>query len=409
MVPNGWKEIKLKDIGLCITGLTYSPKNVVENGLLVLRSSNVQGSKLAFEDNVYVNLEIAEKAKTKYGDILLCVRNGSRRLIGKSALINKTSEGYAHGAFMGLFRSKDTPEYTFQMFQSSRFFKQVNQNIGATINSINSGNLYHFKFPYPPITERNRIAKILGTWDKAISTTERLIDNSKQQKKALMQQLLTGKKRLLDDSGKPFEAKWEEAKLSDIGKVSIGLVTTMTKHYVKDGVPLIRNSDIKPNIIKKAKMLRLCEDFSNSYDSRKLKKGDVVTVHTGEVGVSAVIDDELDGCMGFATLNTRPNINKVNPEYLSWYFNSELFIYWCISMSTGDGRQNLNLKDFVKAKIHLPCLLEQEKIVAVLVNADNEILILEQQLADLKQEKKALMQQLLTGKRRVTIDEAEVA
>src|SRR5690554_7849201 len=106
---------------------------------------------------------------------------------------------------MSLFRSNETPDYTLQRFQSSQFFRQVNQHLGATINSINSGNLYQFRFPYPPFKEREKIAKILSTWARAISTTERLIDNSKAQKKALMQQLLTGKKRLLDDSGKQFE------------------------------------------------------------------------------------------------------------------------------------------------------------------------------------------------------------
>src|SRR5690554_1595718 len=89
MVPNGWTLIKLKDIGKCITGLTYSPKNVVNDGLLVLRSSNIQDSKLSFNDNVYVDIEVDKKSKTQFGDILLCVRNGSKNLIGKSAFIYK--------------------------------------------------------------------------------------------------------------------------------------------------------------------------------------------------------------------------------------------------------------------------------------------------------------------------------
>ena len=301
-------------------------------------------------------------------------------------------------------------EFIYQCLYSYQITKQIESLVvGSNYPAINSSDVAGLHIYTPPYPEQRKIAKILSTWDKAISTTERLIDNSKQQKKALMQQLLTGKKRLLDDSGKPFEGEWETAMLSDIGKVFIGLVTTMTKYYVDDGIPLIRNSDIKPNTIDKTKMLQLCSDFSNDYDNRKLRKGDIVTVHTGEVGVSSVIDDELDGCIGFATLNTRPKTLKVNAEYLSWYFNSERFINWCVSMSTGDGRRNLNLKDFVKAKVLLPSLEEQQKIVSVLKNADKEIDILEKQLADLKQEKKALMQQLLTGKRRVKVDDKEVA
>ncbi|MDE1239701.1 restriction endonuclease subunit S [Vibrio aestuarianus] len=256
----------------------------------------------------------------------------------------------------------------------------------------------------PPLPEQRKIAQILSTWDRGIATTEKLIDASKQQKKALMQQLLTGKKRLVDpETGKAFEGEWEEVKLSNIAKVSIGLVTTMTKHYVESGVPLIRNSDIKQNEIRKEKMIFLSESFASENEHRKLKVNDVVTVHTGEVGVSAVIEGDMAGCLGFATLNSRPNLNKVLPTYLSWYFNSDRFINWCISMSTGDGRQNLNLKDFVKAIVHLPELAEQQKITSVLTTADEEIKLLEAKLSYLKQEKKALMQQLLTGKRRVSL------
>lgn len=256
--------------------------------------------------------------------------------------------------------------------------------------------------PVPSLPEQRKIAKILTTWDKAISTTEALIETSKQQKKALMQQLLTGKKRLVNpETGEKFEGEWKEVQLSNIAKISIGLVTTMTKHYVESGVPLIRNSDIKQNYIKKEKMIFLSDTFASENEHRKLKINDVVTVHTGEVGVSAVIEDDMAGCLGFATLNSRPNQSKVLPIYLSWYFNSDRFINWCVSMSTGDGRQNLNLKDFVKAIIHLPELTEQQTIASVLTAADKEIEIIESKLAHLKQEKKALMQQLLTGKRRV--------
>ena len=218
-----------------------------------------------------------------------------------------------------------------------------------------------------------------------------------------MQQLLTGKKRLLDENGVRFSATWLSKSLKDISKVSIGLVTTMTEHYVESGIPLIRNSDIKENRITKEKLIKLSEDFANQNSGRKLSKGDVVTVHTGEVGVSAVIDDELDGCLGFATLNTRPNKKIIDAQFLCWYFNSSRFIAHCISLSTGDGRQNLNLKDFSKVMIPVPSLLEQKKIASALSLAAQEMETLQKRLDCLKQEKKALMQQLLTGKKRVKV------
>ena len=81
---------------------------------------------------------------------------------------------------------------------------------------------------------------------------------------------------------------WHIKPLTSVAKVSIGLVTTMTEHYVDTGVPLIRNSDIKENSITKYKLIKLSNAFADQYATRTLKLGDIVTVHTSEVGVSAV-------------------------------------------------------------------------------------------------------------------------
>lgn len=393
MVPNGWKEIKLKDIGLCITGLTYSPKNVVENGLLVFRSSNIQDSKLAFEDNVYVDLEISTKSKTKNGDILLCVRNGSRRLIGKSALITETSEGFAHGAFMGLFRSKDTAEYTYQIFQSSQFFRQVNQNLGATINSINSGNLYHFKFPYPPMIERNKIANILGTWDKAISTTERLIDNSKQQKKSLMQQLLTGRKRLFDDSGKQFNENWETAPL----KKCVTFLNGIRKPIKKED-----RADIQGKYPYYGATGVI--DYVNDYlfDDELILLGE-----DGENILSRVLPHVFT-ISGKTWVNNHAHVMKANSDkdtpFLCMYLESLDYR----KFNSGSAQPKINKAVCEKIPVRFPALKEQQKITSVLSNAEKEIELLKQQLTNLKQEKKALLQQLLTGKRRVNIGKEAV-
>ena len=192
-----WEDVKLLDIGKCINGLTYSPSDIVESdGMLVLRSSNVQDGKLAFHDNVYVNSDLKVKSKTKNGDILICVRNGSKNLIGKSALITGKAVNEAHGAFMTLYRCI-YPAYVFQLFQSNLFYRQVNKNLGATINSINTGDLHKFKFLIPSNqNEIKKIATVLTNADKEIELLEQQLADLQQEKKALMQQLLTGKRRV---------------------------------------------------------------------------------------------------------------------------------------------------------------------------------------------------------------------
>tara|TARA_B100001059_G_scaffold66330_1_gene62785 strand:- start:2136 stop:3359 length:1224 start_codon:yes stop_codon:yes gene_type:complete len=407
MVPNGWSLIKLKDIGKCITGLTYSPKNVVDKGLLVLRSSNVQDSKLSFNDNVYVDLEVDNESKTRLGDILLCVRNGSKNLIGKSAFIDKGSEQLAHGAFMSLFRSNETPDYSFQLFQSSKFFRQVNQNLGATINSINSGNLYQFKFAYPPFEERKKIAKILSTWDKAIGTTERLIDNSKQQKKALMQQLITGKKRLLDDSGKPFRGEFDRVNLSElaiIDKSSLGKKTPEDFEFSYISLSDVETGKIADNLEK------YVFSSSPSRARRKLSNGDILlaTVRPNLKGFAKVKADH-DGMIastGFSVLTPKKGVSG---DYLYHYLFSCHLTGQINALVVGSNYPAINSSDVSGLKVYIPSYDEQKKVACVLNNADQSLSQLEQQLADLKQEKKALMQQLLTGKRRVNVMQKDVS
>ncbi len=192
------------------------------------------------------------------------------------------------------------------------------------------------------------------------------------------------------------EYKWQSKKITDISKTFIGLVTTMTSSYVDNGVKLIRNSDIKENYVEKSKLIKLDISFAEQYGSRKLKSGDVVTVHTGDIGVSAVIDEELDGCLGFATLNTRPNPTIINSKYLCQYFNSPYNIKYALSMATGDGRSNYNLKDFNNAIIPVPCIDEQTKIADFLFSVDEKIALLNKQYNLLSQYKKGMMQKIFS-------------
>ena len=104
-IPEDWEVKSLGEIAETFTGLTYSPENVYEHGTLVLRSSNIKNEQLCFEDNVFVQMSIPERAFVKENDILICVRNGSKALIGKSAIITKAAVGMAFGAFMAKFCS----------------------------------------------------------------------------------------------------------------------------------------------------------------------------------------------------------------------------------------------------------------------------------------------------------------
>jgi type I restriction enzyme, S subunit len=191
-----WEETTLGQIGECVIGLTYKPEDVVEHGLLVLRASNVQNSQLAFEDNVYVGIDVPEHLYTRTGDILICVRNGSRALIGKCARIDEDATGLTFGAFMSVYRTKYS-RFILHAFRANDIQRQIHENIGATINQITNKDLKAFRVKLPPEEEQNAIAAVLTDMDAELATLEQRLAKTRALKQGMMQELLAGRTRVV--------------------------------------------------------------------------------------------------------------------------------------------------------------------------------------------------------------------
>jgi type I restriction enzyme S subunit len=184
-----WNYKELNELGDLINGLTYSPDDVRKKGLLVLRSSNIQNGLIDFNDCVYVRTDVKGANLSKPNDILICVRNGSKNLIGKNAIIPEDIQLATHGAFMTVFRAKN-PEFVFQLFQTDFYTKQVKADLGATINSINGKNFLKYEFPIPENPEeQQKISKCLSLLDDLIEAQAEKIEQLKLHKKGLMQGL----------------------------------------------------------------------------------------------------------------------------------------------------------------------------------------------------------------------------
>jgi type I restriction enzyme S subunit len=197
VIPEDWEVQHLSDIGEALAGLTYSPEDVAEYGTLVLRSSNIQEGGLSFTDNVFVDMDLPARVITKEGDILICVRNGSRQLIGKCAIIDKEAAGSAFGAFMAVFRPKNSA-FAFYQFQSDVIQRQIRERMGATINQITNRDMTEFLIPVPPAeAEQRAIASVLADMDAEIAALKKRCDKTREIKKGIMQQLLTGRIRLV--------------------------------------------------------------------------------------------------------------------------------------------------------------------------------------------------------------------
>lgn len=286
--------------------------------------------------------------------------------------------------------------------------RQVKEiKITGTRERVSLTDFKKLRLPIPSNEEQLKIASILGTWDKAISTTEQLINNSKQQKKALMQQLLTGKKRLFDDSGKPFDSGWEEISISNLGAIySGGTPSTSNKEYWNGGIDWITPTDItkQKSVYINSSARKISQKGLKNSSAKLVPKGSLLVCTRATIGEMAITSHEMCTNQGFK--NIVPN-EKANIEFIYYLLTFEK--HKLVSKSSGSTFLELSKSAFESMVFKIPTVNEQQKISAVLINIDKEIELLKQQLADFKQEKKALMQQLLTGKRRVKIKEKEVA
>jgi type I restriction enzyme S subunit len=192
-----WETKHLGEIGDSLIGLTYRPSDVRSHGTLVLRSSNVQEGVLCFDDNVFVDVDVNERIMVRTGDILICVRNGSRDLIGKCAKIGQSVVGMTFGAFMAVFR---TPfhNFVFHQFQSDVIKRQISAHLGATINQITNRSLNSFEIRIPrDAAEQEAIAGVLSDMDGELAALEARRAKTAALKQGMMQELLTGRTRLV--------------------------------------------------------------------------------------------------------------------------------------------------------------------------------------------------------------------
>lgn len=200
-IPEHWEIVRLKLLGTARNGLTYSPSDICDanEGILVLRSSNIQNGQLTFDDNVYVSCEIKDDLMVRPGDILICSRNGSRKLIGKNAIINDTIASF--GAFMMIFRTNQNPKYIKYILDSSIFMYYLGTFLTSTINQLTGANFNSMKIPFTWQTdEQETIVNYLDAKctkiEHIISIKQSKIDKLTAYKKSLIYEVVTGKKEV---------------------------------------------------------------------------------------------------------------------------------------------------------------------------------------------------------------------
>lgn len=400
-----WVEKELNELGDLINGLTYSPNDVRGKGLLVLRSSNVQNGQIDLNDCVFVDPEIKGANLTKTDDILVCVRNGSKALIGKNAIIPNEIPFSTHGAFMTVFRAK-YPKFVFQLFQTSDYDNQVKADLGATINSINGKNFLKYNFFVPNSKEQQKIASCLSSLDEVIAAHSQKLATLKDHKKGLMQILFPqlselGLDRLKDDKIKGKEilksqnpknhnsdnvpkyrfpeflkdGDWVEKKLGDICSMQAG--------------KFVSASEIKEKLVP---------SLFPCYGGNGLRGYTKSFTHSGKfslIGRQGALCGNITLADGqfHATEHAVVTTPKKNTDTLWLYYELELLNL--NQYATGQAQPGLSVGNLVRLKLNIPKNpKEQQKIASCLSALDDLITAQTEKIEQLKLHKKGLMQGL---------------
>jgi len=412
MVPEGWKVVTLGDI--CNGNLQTGPfgsqlhsYEYVDTGVPVLMPKDLNNCRADLNSASKIPESKAndlKKHRLMKGDLLFSRRGD----VARFALIDENSEGAicGTGCLKARPNKQHSPEFLAYFLQKSSVKKWLEQNaVGQTMPNMNTEILSELPLiSASSRAEEEKIAQILSTWDKAITTTEKLIEAARQQKKALMQQLLTGKKRLLSDDGVRFSGEWKRVKLSAlfdrVTTKNAGQSTNVLTISGQHG--LIRQEDFFKKTVAsetldnyfllKKGQFAYNKSYSNGYPMGAIKR-----LNRYDYGVVTT----LYICFEIA------DPSRADSDYFEHFYESGLLNNGLSKIAHEGGRahglMNVKTADFFSLKVAIPSLKEQKKIAAVLTAADREIEVLQQKLDFLKQEKKALMQQLLTGKRRVKV------
>lgn len=390
MVPNGWKKGLVSDLADTVMGYAFKSNDFVKEGIPLVRMGNLYQNQFQLDRSpIYLPDDFATEYKRfllQSGDLVMSMTGtmGKRDYGFAVEIPENTQDCLLNQRVLKIEpRNSDAKGFVLNVLKSEVFLSKLYSLPGGTKQAnLSATQIREISVLIPPLPEQQKIAKTLSTWDKAISTTERLIENSIQQKKALMQQLLTGKKHLLDESGKRFEKKWERIEL---GK-------------------LLDYKQPTPYLVKST-------DYSDKYSTPVLTAGKTFILgYTDEVfgifseDLPTIIFDDFTTASKFVDFPFKAKSSAmkmlVAKDGVSIKYIYE--VMQALSYAIG-GHQRHWISIFANIVIGFPCREEQQKITAVSNNADKEIELLEQQLADLQQEKKALMQVLLTGKKRVVV------
>lgn len=394
IIPKEW-EVKRLDTLFSFKNGINANKESYGDGIPFVNTMDVLNNTFLKTDVLRGKVNVSPKTKegfcVVYGDVLFNRTSETREEVGCSSVYIDTEEA-VFGGFV--IRAHDISSNDFYDFFKGYCFQPfyirsqiVSLGNGAIRYNLGQEDLSRVKILVPPIIEQQRIVSVLQLWDTAIEKQSELIEKLKLRKRALMQQLLTGKKRLPGFSG-----EWKEVKLGD--------VFDERNETNRDDLPLLSITGDKGVIYQSDSDKR---DISND-DKSKYKRicPNDIGYNTMRMWQGRSALSELEGIVSPAYTIVTPR-ESVNVRFMAMLIQQPRVVYdfWTHSQGLVSDTLNCKYPDFCQVKVRIPTKEEQTAIASMLVKADKEIELAKEKLNNLQSQKRGLMQQLLTGKKRI--------
>ena len=403
----GWESKKLTGLAEYINGYAFKPNDWGKEGLPIIRIEQLKNPDARAD---YFDGQLPPSRIIEDGDLIfswsaslfLRIWRHGRAALNQHLFKVIEREGVDR-AFLKAFIEFYLPALTAASH-------------GSTMQHITRKELERFGAPCPESKpEQTKIAEILSTVDRAIEQTEALIAKQQRIKTGLMQDLLT---LGIDEHGNLRSEQTHAFKDSPLGRIPaewevkpcvalcrqivVGIVIRPVQYYKPDGVPVLRSANVKEARIDSSNLVFMSERDNNTLSKSQLTAGDLVTVRTGYPGTTAVVPPEFDGSNCVDVVISRPAPDKVRSEFLSIWINSDHGKRQVLEGQGGLAQQHFNVGEMKCLVVKVPSLLEQQRIEDLLIRQRSINYEIIETLGKLMALKTALMQDLLTGKRRVT-------
>ncbi|MGO4107895.1 restriction endonuclease subunit S [Paenibacillus sp. YAF4_2] len=403
---DAWEQRPFKELTEIRRGLTYSPSNVRDTGVRVLRSSNINEDTFVLKnDDVFVVPSAINIDFVKENDILITSANGSSRLVGKHALIKNVSDNAVHGGFM-LVASANEPEFVNALMSSPWYDKFINVYVAGgngAIGNLSKSDLEEQKVYVPDVAEQKKLGEFFNNLDHHITLHQRKLELLKETKKSLLLKMFPK-----DGANVPeirfagFTDAWEQRKLGDITNYIKGFAFK-SADYQKNGVRIIRVSDLDRDSIKTSKdSIFVGSKIANDNKRYRIKKNEIIITTVGSkaemkesaVGRPIIISEDSEYLLN-------QNLVKITPldDCDSYFIYSQLlqpkYTDYIAMIERGNANQaNIAINDLWEYRFEVPSMEEQKSIGNFFKQLDDIITLQQRDLNSLKNLKKSMLQQL---------------